>query len=104
MDDYKRSIYIEVHRRLHLPFSEKNKRYICYLLKDILEQEGFKTVSQLTLRVLFPDFYSLFDGYSYTEKDLKIYEKKEASMVFDPWRERYDTKPRIHIINYLLQS
>ena len=104
MDDYKRSIYIEVHRRLHLPFSEKNKRYICYLLKGILEQEGFKTVSQLTLRVLFPDFYSLFDGYSYTEKDLKIYEKKEVSMMFEPWWGRHEIKPRVRIIDYLLQA
>lgn len=104
MDDYKRSIYIEVQRRLRLPWRAKNEIFICCLLQEILEQDGSETVSQSILRELFPEFYNLFDGYCYKERDLKIYEKKEASMVFDPWRERYDTKPRIHIINYLLQS
>jgi len=53
---------------------------------------------------LFPEFYNLFDGYCYKEYDLKIYEKKEVSMMFEPWWGRHEIKPRIRIIDYLLQA
>jgi len=104
MDDYKRSIYMEVQRRLRLPWSAKNEIFICCLLQEILEQDGSETVSQSILRELFPEFYNLFDGYCYKEYDLKIYEKKEVSMMFEPWWGRHEIKPRIRIIDYLLQA
>ena len=82
---------------------EERNIYLLFI-QEILEQDGSETVSQSILRELFPEFYNLFDGYCYKEYALKIYEKKEVSMMFEPWWGRYEIKPRIRIIDYLLQT
>ena len=104
MDDYKRSIYIEVQRRLRLPWSKSNQRHICYLLQDILEQDGFDAPTKRQIKALFPEFYKLFDGYCYTKINSgKIIEEK-ANILFDSWCYSIVIKPRIRIIDYLLQT
>ena len=104
MDDYKRSIYMEVQRRLRLPWSKSNQRHICYLLQDILEQDGFDAPTKRQIKALFPEFYKLFDGYCYTKINSGKTIKEKANILFDPWWYSTATKPRIRIIDYLLQT
>lgn len=90
MDDYKRSIYMEVRRRLE----NGSALYICTALKSIIDCYDTSVIQEV-----FPEFYRLFDNNRWHSDGSIV-----IGYVADEWWEMGWKEPRIRIIDCLLRE
>lgn len=97
MDDYKRALYMEAHRRL----DAEEDSCVCIALKNALVREGMPTHVAYDMKTyLFSEFMQLYDGYEWrrngSSSPIPTYSKM--------WWGSFWKEPRLHALDCILRD
>lgn len=97
MDDYKRALYMEAHRRL----AAGEDNFVCVALKNALAIEGMPThVAHHMVTYLFSEFMQLYDGYEWRRNGSSSPTYAYTNMWWEPfWQE-----PRVSALDCILRD
>ena len=102
MDDYKRSMYLQVRNKLehHLKSNADTYMFVCYELEEVLISEGVNGLIRCNyLEEMFPEFFDLFDWCAWLENGT-CYDADGD----DAWWENGWMPPRIRALDCILRD
>ena len=97
MDDYKRALYMEAHRRL-----DAGEDYcVCVALKNALVREGMPAPVAYHMRThLFSEFMLFYDGYEWSRNE----SSSPISTYSNMWWESFWKEPRVSALDCILRD